>query len=518
MKGFRFWRRDEGGAVKRLLIASVFAAAALVGLQAASAGPLTADPLVQVSGVSPFLGCTADAPAGQSGQVFLNSEVEPWIDVNPTNGDNIVGIWQQDRWSNGGARGLVAGVSFNGGSGWTESIIPGISLCSGGDYDRSTDPWVTFGPDGVVYQLALSFNDIAPPFAPRDFDHALLASKSEDGGLTWSDPVVVIRDLDANVFNDKQSITADPNDARFVYAVWDRLVFPATDRASVISGLVTSAFRGPIWFARSTDGGETWEPARQLYDPGQNDQTIANQIVVQPEGTLVNLFAEFRTENRNRAKGWLVKVIRSNDKGVSWSRPITVSRLGTIAITDPESGDDVRTGDIIPDVAVNRANGRLYAVWQDARFNSNQADAIAFSQSTNGGLTWSAPVKVNKTPTSIPIANQQAFTPSVHVADDGTIAVTYYDFRNNTSAQPLLTDYFIVHCHPTTAACGNAANWGNEIRLTNTSFDMRQAPFANGFFTGDYEGLASDENDFTPFFSQPHGADPSSAFFRRVGP
>ncbi len=49
-------------------------------------------------------------------------------------------------------------------------------------------------------------------------------------------------------------------------------------------------------------------------------------------------------------------------------------------------------------------------------------------------------------------------------------------------------------------------------------FDMRQAPFARGFFVGDYEGLASHGNDFVAFFSQPHGSDPSSDFFRRVGP
>ncbi|HZB01142.1 MAG TPA: exo-alpha-sialidase, partial [Actinomycetota bacterium] len=93
------------------------------------------------------------------------------------------------------------------------------------------------------------------------------------------------------------------------------------------------------------------------------------------------------------------------------------------------------------------------------------------------------------------------------------------DFRNNTPAADLKTDYFVVHCHPTTpTACADRANWGNEIRLTDASFDMRQAPDARGFFTGDYEGLASAGNDFTPFFSQPHGSDPSSVFFRRVGP
>jgi hypothetical protein len=478
----------------------------------------TAGPLVQVSGTSPFLDCTADGVADQSGEVFLDSEVEPWIDVNPTNASNVVGIWQQDRWSNGGARGLVSGVSMNGGTSWQEVVIPGITLCSGGTYDRSTDPWVSFGPDGRLYQLALSFNDIAAPFDPRDFDHALLASFSEDGGLTWSDPVEVIRDLDANVFNDKQSITADPTDADLVYAVWDRLVFPASERASVISGFVTAAFRGPAWFARSTDGGVTWEAAKQIYDPGQNDQTIGNQIVVLPDGTLVDVFNEIRNDNRGGRKGNNVALLLSTDQGISWSERIFVDRLGTIFITDPETGDPVRTGDIIPEVAVDPASGALYVVWQDARFSDGQFDSIAFSQSLDGGLTWSDAIKVNLTPTDVPPGNQQAFTPSVHVAADGTVGVTYYDFRNNTDAESLLTDYFLVHCHPADpGGCTDAANWGDEVRVTNSSFDMRLAPFANGFFTGDYEGLSSIGDSFTPFFSQSHGTDPSSTFFRTVG-
>jgi hypothetical protein len=97
---------------------------------------------------------------------------------------------------------------------------------------RATDPWVSFGPSGIVYQLSLSFNDVAPPFRTFDFDLALLASRSTNGGLTWSDPVVVIRDTAPTVFNDKQSITADPTNPSYVYAVWDRLVFPASERVS----------------------------------------------------------------------------------------------------------------------------------------------------------------------------------------------------------------------------------------------------------------------------------------------
>ena len=514
-------------------VAAVTAAALAFALQPAAASDFATGSLVQASGASPFNDCTADDVDGQSGEVFPNSEVEPWVDVNPTDQDgdgivedNIVGMWQQDRWSNGGARGHVVGASFDGGSSWRQVVLPNVTVCSGGtaanfgNYQRTTDPWVSFGPDGTLYQLSLSFNDIAPPFDPEDFDHALLASKSTDGGLTWSDPEVVIRDLDANVFNDKQSITADPTDEDNVYAIWDRLLFPNSERASVISGFVTAAFRGPIWFNRSTDGGDSWEDARQIYDPGQNDQTIANQIVVPPDGTLVDLFAEFNGEQTNKLRAWTVRVLRSNDDGDTWSAPTLVDRLQTIGVTDPETGDDVRTGDIIPDVAVNENNGRLYAVWQDARFSGFQNESIAFSQSNNGGRTWSTPVKVNATPTNIPAGDQQAFTASVDVADDGTIAVTYYDFRNNTGAADLKTDYFVVHCHPTSpTACANSGNWGNEDRLTDASFDMRQAPLTStGFFTGDYEGLANAGDDFTPFFSQSHGDDPASVFFRRVGP
>ena len=106
------------------------AATILVGLiglgQVATAAPMTQSPLVQVSGPSVLASCTADNPSSQSGVYYPDSEVEVWIEVNPTDadgdgivGDNLVGAWQQDRWSDGGARGLVSAASFDGGATWT---------------------------------------------------------------------------------------------------------------------------------------------------------------------------------------------------------------------------------------------------------------------------------------------------------------------------------------------------------------------------------------------------------------
>lgn len=94
----------------------------------------------------------------------------------------------------------------------------------------------------------------------------------------------------------------------------------------------------------------------------------------------------------------------------------------------------------------------------------------------------------------------EAFTPAIRVATDGTIGVTYYDFRNNTSDPSTLpTDYFIVHCHPSASiSCTNPGDWASETQLTSSPFDMRKAPVARGFFVGDYEALAVAGTEFRP--------------------
>ena len=189
-------------------------------------------------------------------------------------------------------------------------------------------------------------------------------------------------------------------------------------------------------------------------------------------------------------------LIRSTDKGASWSSNATiVSQYKQVGVRDPQTGQAVRTGNNIADVAVDRRSGALYLVWQDARFSGGARDGIAFSKSTDGGRTWSAPVRINKTPTNIPRGNQQAFTASVHVADDGTIGVTYYDFRNNTpDSATLPTDYWLVHSH----------DGGTTWRETHVggAFNIKTAPNAQGFFVGDYQGLSAVGNNFLPFFVQ----------------
>ena len=191
-----------------------------------------------------------------------------------------------------------------------------MSRCAGGAgadaFERASDPWVTFSPDGTAYQAALGFNNVA------NSDNAIIVSRSTDGGRTWSAATSLRRDT-VLPGNDKESITADSTDARYVYAVWDRLV----------------GNNAPTWFARTTDGGATWEAARSIYDPGANRQTINNIVVVLPDGTLVLFFSELPTVDGGAPA--TLRIMRSADKGATWSAPITIADLQTVGTIDPDT-------------------------------------------------------------------------------------------------------------------------------------------------------------------------------------
>lgn len=514
----------------RLTATAVVAGIGIAGA-AATCLALSTEPLVQISGDSPFgsLENCGNFPGVLEGTNFVNSEVEPWIDVNPVNPNNIVAIWQQDRWSDGGSRGTVAGVSLDGGLNWTLVPIPGVTDCTDGPWERASDPWVSFSPDGTLHQMTLAFQTDAPANRPGGFGpNAMLVSKSIDGGLTWSNPIALIEDADPRVLNDKNSLTADPTDSDFVYAVWDRLQISGAEAVSPENvspgrGLflgIGLGFRGPIYLARSTDGGDSWEPARKIYDPGANNQTIGNQIVVQPDGTVIDFFTEILNFKNNDQNGpgfnFNLALFRSTDKGATWEprpRPIRAQRIFSNGAVTPDQLIPVRDASILFDVAVDPTDGRLYAVWQDIRFNG--LEQVAFATSSDGGLTWSEPIRVNQTPQALanPLRSQ-AFLPSVAVSADGTVVVTYYDFRND-DASGELADHFAVQC---SFNCSDPASWGGEARLTDVSFDIRNAPVARGLFMGDYMGLASDGADFLSAFVIADPADPASVFFRRSLP
>src|SRR5204863_5843983 len=146
----------------------------LIPLAPAAAGPLTATvhqvsgtPSPPANGASPFASCDISGYVLPGEINWVNSELEPWVAVNPTNSSNIIGVYQQDRYTFGGARGLAAAVTHDGGATWS-STYPPFSACAGGteanggDFQRASDPWVTFAPNGHAYFISLSLTFLGP--------------------------------------------------------------------------------------------------------------------------------------------------------------------------------------------------------------------------------------------------------------------------------------------------------------------------------------------------------------------
>ncbi len=450
-------------------------------------------PMIELS-VPDALG-SCDTGFRLPGTMTLADAAEPFVAVNPVHPNNIVAALIQ-----GPLQDNIVAASQDGGLTWAQVPLP-LTICSGGPYVGAGDPWLSFAPNGDLYCLSIAGPSLSSTYS--------VVCKSTDGGMHWTAPLI----LDTPDFSpDKCTLTADPTDWHFVYAAWSRNHWNN---------------HNAIAFARSTDGGQTWEPARSNLQTPSGQFAYNTQILVLPDGTLVDMFLIQYQKPNQPPTGQILELMRSRDKGVTWSAPIMVAAAETILrqdasgytlTLDPDTGQLVRDTDQ-PSFAAD-GSGNLYAVWEDGRFSNFQYNDVAFSMSSDGGLTWSQPIRVNQTPPNVMPLNRQAFYPVVAVAPNGTIGVSYYDFRFNTADPGVPTDYWLVQCHRTPGApATNPGSWGNEVRLTSASFNLEAMQFAvDGYWPGDYFGLAPvggggfisvftavDQNNVTAIFSRQAG-------------
>jgi hypothetical protein len=446
--------------------------------------------VVQVSGASsPYAGCT---PINQAGRNYLSAEVEPQVSVNPLNSANILGQWHQDRWSNGGARGIGGAFSKDGGASWTDTTVPYSSCATPGlPYERASDPWVSFGPDGTAYSSALSFD-------ASTNRNAVSATVSYDGGKSWKHQQTIVAYTTAQFFTDKNSTTADPVHAGVAYTVWDTLISP-TDQPD--DRIHAQAYTGPAQFSKTTDFGVTWGPAQTIIGSGNRQQTIGNVIVVDAKTNTLYDFADLivppNTPFQGAASNAVIAFVKSTDGGATWTAPQAIAPFNAAGVVDPNTGQRARVGDGLQEVAIDASTGRLYVVWESSTNfdrNLNQAvgtfdNEVLFTSSGDGGANWSAPRAIVG-PNVLPV-----FTPTVAVDNNGNIAVTYYDSHSlsatNTTTWPI--DYQVIYSKD------GGANFTAPQQVAGP-FDLKSAPIARGLFLGDYEGLQSTGSGFIAMF------------------
>lgn len=440
--------------------------------------------------------CDSDIQSS-GGTVFRNIAGECYIDVNPTDPQNIVIVAHQDRWT--GAPFIFGGIflstaiayTTDGGQSWTQpdisnSKIQGSTNPFGfNDWDSASDPNVVFDNAGNVYHQFLGFNIF------QNYEEAIGYVKSNDKGKSWSKPYAVWRDDGNSHFQERTTLNADPYQPNTIYAVWP-------DEIPILGG--NSA---PVYFQKSTDGGLNWTAPIAALNVSVNDVPGAFPwgpiVKVLPDHTLVMCVC-VGPPGTDPLDPTLIEnfyVSRSTDGGLTWTQSLAFSAPQG-AVLDPDNGTNIWAflGGI--DVAINQTTGQLYGVYQTYRNSKNTSEIVT---STDGGFTWSAPIE---------ISNTQPFYPTVAVASDGSVGVMYADFSNHSpGSSSLETDVYIK------VFSSDLTTVEQDTRLTPISFDYRQAIWRlDNLFLGDYWKLQNDpsNNDFVGVMTitnPPYGIGPT---------
>lgn len=335
-----------------------------------------------------------------SSDPFTNSSSQHATEVEPDSysfGQTVVATFQQGRFSTGGASDNGWATSHDGGATWTHGSLPGLTIYSGGKtYHRASDPVVAYDARHHTWMISsYIFDEIANP-------NAISVSLSTDGGLTWSNPVIVAQNS-TGIFYDKDWITCDnsPTSPYYghCYIEWDTFI--------------NNKDYNLITMTTSSDGGLTWGPLTYTADKANGTDGVP---LVQPDGkVIVPILGETPTT-------YYVAAYTSTDGGKNWSSLVRISANDVLS-EEPR----MRTSDGLPSAGID-SNGKVYLVWNDCRFEKGcSANDIVLTTSTNG-VAWT-PVK------RIPIdpigSGVDHFNPGLGVRTfqgNAHLALTYYYF------------------------------------------------------------------------------------------
>jgi hypothetical protein len=292
-------------------------------------------------------------------------------------------------------------------------------------WTNNTDPNVDFDTKGRAYQTTLPFNAFweggLHPNGEID------VSYSDDLGRHWTkanggqalENTNNQNSVTLGHVEDKQWIAVNHVvgnvNADHVYAMW-----------TTFNG---SNGNGKLRIAVSRDRGATFAKATTLDTP--NYTTPATTYVypsIDAAGVLYVAFVGgFDTKNKNRVGA--IYVTKSVDDGRTFGPYVKVAEAGE----NPNGylpNTNFRDGIIENFAASPTYPGHGYVTWEDWDFARGQFD-VKFSQTVDGGNTWSAPVILNDAANS---ATTDQFQPSVAAGSGGAVAVAFYDRRADCPA------------------------------------------------------------------------------------
>ena len=482
-------------AVSALLTVSIIVAVLAFSSYAALAKPAVSFTNVQVNQVFP-------------GPFPTNKQNEPSLAQNPTNSLNLI-AGSNDEIKEPACTNttpsscpFVPGVqtsgfyaSFDGGKTWPCQGV--IDLSAFHEYSYG-DPSQAFDSKGNAYYGHLAF-----PFPPTTEELAtglqadFFVSKSTDGGCHYTSSARVSGAAPSQ-FDDKDAITADANPKSpfhdNVYAAWSKF------SKQGISGFGNDQ----IYFSRSTDGGASFSTPLPI-SPAHNNNTVGGRqgaaVKVGPDGTVYVVWQD--TVNKQTVE----RLSISHDGGKTFPRQnITVAAV-TDDFVNPAPGSSFRQdARIFPSFSI-APNGTLYVAWGNRTGDPTNGHAVVLvTHSTNGGLTWSAPVNAGD------VSGRSAFFASVTTDPSSNVDVVFQaldDVATGTAPGAGVVHY---DTYLTRSTNGGASFSGPTVISTVSSDpDGSSTNSLGAQFLGDYITAVADASHVYAVWTDSRNATPCAA-------
>jgi hypothetical protein len=420
-----------------------------------------------ISSFGPFTSYQVNVDA--NGQNILGDAAnECSISVDPTNGNKMTIAWRQFNDVSSNFRQAGWGYTTNGGINWT---FPGVLE----DNVFRSDPVTNSNETGQFFYLSLQSTQNLSFFCDDLW-------RSTNGGQSWT----LLSGERGGGGGDKEWFTIDKTGGPghgFQYQ---------SDDGINCSG-------GGVQFQRSTDGGVTW----------QNPINIPNSPVY---GTLDvdtngNLFIG--------GEGNTFYCVRSSNAQIGGQTPTFDQN------TAVNMGGDLGGGGINPAgldgqlfLAIDRSGGptnnNIYMLASVVPPGRSTTD-VMFVRSTDGGLTFSAPHKINDDPVN---PSKWHWFGTFSVAPNGRLDAVWYDTRNAANN----TDSQLFYSYSTDAG----VTWSANIAVSDTFNPFEGYP--NQSKIGDYITIVSDNTggnvaySATFNFNPTRGQHEEDVYYVRVAP
>ena len=395
---------------------------------------------------------------------------EPSISVDPTDGNKMAIGWRQfDTWQTN-FREAGYGYTTDGGMTWT---FPGV-LQNG--LFRS-DPVLHFNESGSFFYLSLRSDGSS--FFCDDVWGSL------NGGQSWG----LLSPEKGARGGDKEWFTVDKTNGMghgFQYQTWSE--FFACD------------FGG---FSRSTDGGVTWQTPVSLPNSPQ-----WGTLDVDTNGNL------FIGGGDTGSSFWCIRSSNAQNPAVTptFDQVTTVS-LGGSSIFGGAVNPDGLVGQIflVVDRSGGPTNNNIYMLATVEPFGATNGSDVMFVRSTDGGLTFSAPHRINDDPIN---HNKWHWFGTLAVAPNGRIDSVWYDTRN--AANNIDSQLFYSF------STDGGVSWSPNVVVSDSFNPLEGWP--NQSKIGDYITIVSDNTGGDVAYSATYNFNPSrgqheqDVYFVRVSP